>query len=98
MAVIIINFDYNIVVSKFQKGQNKFQYGGSHAEVKGIQGIKDTNGFGADAVRYSVQFCSHLSCPSCTLIQSMEGVTNYTGFSSSLPKYIYSRDYKHLDN
>lgn len=76
----------------------KFQFGGGHAEVKGIQGIKDTPGFGASAVRYSVQFCSHLSCPSCTLIQSIEGVTNYTGFSSSLPRHSYMRDYKHLDN
>lgn len=77
-----------------QKGQNKFQYGGGHAEVKGIQGIKDAPGFGADAVRYSVQFCSHLSCPSCSFIQIHEKVINCTGFSENTKTPIYTRDYK----
>ena len=77
-----------------QKGKDKFQYGGGHAEVKGIQGIKDTPGFGTDAVRYSVQFCSHLSCPSCSFIQIHEKVINCTGFSENTKTPIYTRDYK----
>lgn len=79
--------------NEIKVSENKFKIGTNHAEARGIQ-----RGKKLDDIVEAKQFCSHLSCPSCTLIQSMEGITNYTGFSSSLPKYIYSRDYKHLDN
>ncbi len=72
---------------------DKFEFGDGHAEVKGIQGIKDTKGFGDDAVRYSVQFCSHLSYPSCSFIQMHEKVINCTGFSENTRNAIYTRDY-----
>ena len=76
-----------------KKIDKKFEFGDGHAEVKGIQGMKDTPGFGADAVRYSVQFCSHLSCPSCSFIQMHEKVINCTGFSENTRNAIYTRDY-----
>ena len=71
---------------------NKFKFGDGHAEVGGIQGIKDE--LGSNAVRYSVQFCSHLSCPSCSFIQIHEKVINCTGFSENTKTLIYTRDYK----
>ncbi len=74
--------------------KRKFKFGDNHAEVRGIQEIITRNG---NAIGSS-QFCSHLSCPSCTLIQSIEGVANYTGYSESLVKYSYMRDYTHIDN
>ncbi len=102
MTEEIINSELKKRIQKFEKkeikelsqtGKDKFQFGGGHAEVKGIQGIKDTPGFGASAVRYSVQFCSHLSCPSCSFIQMHEKVINCTGFSENTRNAIYTRNY-----
>ena len=70
--------------------KKKFEFGTSHAEVKGIQRAKEWN-----QVKDAKQFCSHLSCLGCEKVQNMEGVLNGTGISRE-NNYVFSRDYTHI--
>ncbi len=63
----------------------------NHAEVRGIQKAKDMG-----EANKAKQFCSHLSCPSCQIVQNMEGVINGTGVSVD-NNYVYARDYTHIE-
>ena len=75
--------------NEIKVSENKFKIGTNHAEAWGIQ-----RGKKLDDIVEAKQFCSHLSCPSCSFIQIHEKVINCTGFSENTKTLIYTRDYK----
>ena len=77
--------------NEIKVSENKFKIGTHHAEARGIQ-----RGKKLDDIVEAKQFCSHLACPSCQVIQNREKVLNGTGYCED-NNYVYSRDYTHLD-
>ena len=77
--------------NEIKVSENKFKIETHHAEARGIQ-----RGKKLDDIVEAKQFCSHLACPSCQVIQNREKVLNGTGYCED-NNYVYSRDYTHLD-